>query len=204
MAETRLQQERAGAEGHFMKFYTTGEVGRLCSVAPATVIKWIDSGELVGFRLPGSRHRRILHQDLLEFLERNRIPHPGLERAVSDPVLLVTGDTVLAQSMREALMARGFALTVAHDGFDAGMTFPGVHPVGVVVDFSIGATTARRLCEHLRDRIPAPWRPRMIALVGDRGLDIADLADDVFLKPFDPALLAARMRSMNEPGRIAT
>ena len=38
---------------------TTGEVAKICNVAPRTVSKWFDSGQLRGYRIPGSKDRRI-------------------------------------------------------------------------------------------------------------------------------------------------
>ena len=38
---------------------TTGEVAKICNVAPRTVSKWFDSGQLQGYRIPGSKDRRI-------------------------------------------------------------------------------------------------------------------------------------------------
>ena len=38
---------------------TTGEVAKICNVAPRTVSKWFDSGALHGYRIPGSKDRRI-------------------------------------------------------------------------------------------------------------------------------------------------
>ena len=38
---------------------TTGDVAKICNVAPRTVSKWFDSGQLKGYRIPGSKDRRI-------------------------------------------------------------------------------------------------------------------------------------------------
>ena len=38
--------------------YTTGEVARLCQVTRRTVIKWIDSGKLRGYTIPGTKASR--------------------------------------------------------------------------------------------------------------------------------------------------
>ena len=38
---------------------TTGEVAKICNVAPRTVSKWFDTGALTGYRIPGSKDRRI-------------------------------------------------------------------------------------------------------------------------------------------------
>ena len=36
--------------------YTTGQVAKMCQVAPRTVSKWFDSGRLKGFRIAGPPH----------------------------------------------------------------------------------------------------------------------------------------------------
>ena len=41
------------------KVFTTGQVAKICKVAPRTVSKWFDSGRLRGYRIPGSQDRRI-------------------------------------------------------------------------------------------------------------------------------------------------
>ena len=37
------------------KVFTTGQVAKICKVAPRTVSKWFDSGRLRGYRIPGAR-----------------------------------------------------------------------------------------------------------------------------------------------------
>jgi excisionase family DNA binding protein len=50
--------------------YSTGQIALLCSVAPRTVRKWFDSGRLKGVLTPGGGHRKVHHEDLLEFLDQ--------------------------------------------------------------------------------------------------------------------------------------
>ena len=38
-----------------MKVFTTGQVAKICKVAPRTVSKWFDSGRLKGYRIPDPR-----------------------------------------------------------------------------------------------------------------------------------------------------
>lgn len=56
------------------KIYTTGEVAKLLGININTVIKWFDDGKVLGFRLPGSRERRITHVALVSFMNDNGIP----------------------------------------------------------------------------------------------------------------------------------
>jgi excisionase family DNA binding protein len=55
---------------------TTGQVAKLCDVAPRTVSKWVDSGKLKGYRIPGSNDRRIIKGDLVTFMRQYHIPIP--------------------------------------------------------------------------------------------------------------------------------
>lgn len=54
--------------------FTTGRIAKICHVATRTVCKWIDSGKLPGYRLPGSSDRRVQRQTLIAFLRENRMP----------------------------------------------------------------------------------------------------------------------------------
>lgn len=54
--------------------FSTGDIAKLCHVAPATVAKWVDSGQLRGYRIPGSRDRRVQRDYLLEFLKEYDLP----------------------------------------------------------------------------------------------------------------------------------
>lgn len=55
------------------QIFTTGTVAKICQVAPRTVSKWFDSGDLKGFRVPGSLDRRIPRVNLVEFLAKHKI-----------------------------------------------------------------------------------------------------------------------------------
>ena len=56
-----------------MKVFTTGQVAKICKVAPRTVSKWFDSGRLKGYRIPGSQDRRIPREYLIKFLKEVRM-----------------------------------------------------------------------------------------------------------------------------------
>jgi two-component system response regulator RpaA len=56
------------------KVYRTGEIAKMFRVSAHTVAKWVDTGLLKGYRLPGSQDRRIKADDLREFLIANDMP----------------------------------------------------------------------------------------------------------------------------------
>jgi excisionase family DNA binding protein len=61
------------------RVFTTGQVAKLCKVAPRTVCKWFDAGKLRGYRIPGSQDRRVPRDNLLRFLRENGMPLDDLE-----------------------------------------------------------------------------------------------------------------------------
>ncbi len=54
-----------------MEFYTTGQAAKICKTSPRTITKWIDTGEMRGFRYPGRSDRKISREAMLDFLKRN-------------------------------------------------------------------------------------------------------------------------------------
>jgi len=53
---------------------STTEVGQICAVSGQTVSRLIDSNELMGYRIPGSKFRRVPRSVLAEFLLANALP----------------------------------------------------------------------------------------------------------------------------------
>lgn len=56
------------------EIFTTGDVAKLLKVAPRTISKWVDTGKLRGYRIPGSRFRRVPRANLIRFLAENQMP----------------------------------------------------------------------------------------------------------------------------------
>jgi len=56
------------------RIFTTGEAADVCKVSQQTIIRCFDSGRLGGFRVPGSKFRRIPRADLIKFMRENEIP----------------------------------------------------------------------------------------------------------------------------------
>ena len=54
--------------------YTTGEIAKLLGININTVIKWFDEGQLKGFRLPGSKERRVPYETLKDFMRTHDLP----------------------------------------------------------------------------------------------------------------------------------
>jgi len=136
---------------HAMKtVFTTGEAAKICKVSQQTIIRCFDSGQLRGFRVPGSRFRRIPRDILFRFMKENGIPTDALESG-RRKALIVDDDEELVELIRDALEADGrFEIRVANNGFDAGMMVKEYHPDVIVLDIMLHDINGKEVCQRVR------------------------------------------------------
>src|SRR5688572_23789972 len=114
--------------------FTTGEAAKICKVSQQTIIRCFDSGQLKGFRVPGSRFRRIPRGELFNFMKDNGIPTDALESG-RRKLLVVDDDEELVELVRDMFERDGrFEVRTANNGFDAGMLVKEYHPDLIVLD----------------------------------------------------------------------
>src|SRR5437762_12306325 len=101
--------------------FTTGQVAKICKVAPRTVSKWFDSGRLRGYRIPGSQDRRIPRDHLIRFLKEHGMPLGELEDEAMGKLLLVGADNHTRGSLGEMMGSDDFKIESAASGFEAGI-----------------------------------------------------------------------------------
>jgi len=129
---------------------TTGDVARICNVAPRTVSKWFDSGELRGYRIPGSKDRRIPMNELIRFMKANNMPTDILPVG-KVRVLLVDGQEYAKPEMIDALAGRGgYEVHAAHSGFEAGVAVQKFAPHVVLINLLAKEIDAHGICRCLR------------------------------------------------------
>ena len=75
---TQGYQPRAGTPLSQRELFTTGDVAKICRVSQQVVIREFDGGHLAGFRLPGSKARRVTRLGLLRWMDANAIPQTQL------------------------------------------------------------------------------------------------------------------------------
>lgn len=182
------------------KVFTTGQVAKICKVAPRTVSKWFDSGRLVGYRIPGSQDRRIPREHLIRFLKEHQMPLGDLEEEAYSKVLVIGTDRALIDRVKELMPeSDDYKVEVAHSGFEAGIQAESFHPDAIVLDLAMGRSEGLQIVANLR-RNPAYDRCIIVALAAEDEADPDSLSKhgfgEVFKKPFDPALLAERLRTL--------
>ena len=117
---------------------TTGEVAKICNVAPRTVSKWFDSGSLRGYRIPGSKDRRIPVSELIKFMRAHGIPMDGMTSGRTR-VLIVDDETEITTVLSKVLGEQtNYEVKVAASAFEAGMECERFKPHVVLLDIHLG------------------------------------------------------------------
>ena len=144
---------------------TTGEVAKICSVAPRTVSKWFDSGRLRGYRIPGSKDRRIPLQQLVRFMRAHGIPLNGLDTGITR-VLIAEGNRDITELLAGALAREaGYEVRVTHSAFEAGATAESLKPHVLFLDTTLPGLAGREALRSIRS-LPDLATCKLIALTG--------------------------------------
>jgi excisionase family DNA binding protein len=156
---------------------TTGEVASICHVAPRTVSKWFDTGKLRGYRIPGSRDRRIPRQQLEAFMRAHGIPLDALT-GEAKRMLIVDPDPV-GKAMETLRNDARFEVTTAKNGFEAGVIAQRIQPDVILLDVpGDGVDEALAICRNIKDT-DSLRSARVVAAVDDTS-DAGRLRDEGF------------------------
>jgi excisionase family DNA binding protein len=189
--------------------FTTGEAAKICKVSQQTIIRCFDNGQLKGFRVPGSKFRRIPREALYKFMKDNNIPTDALESG-KRKVLLVDDEPEIVELIDRALQEDGrFEVRIAANGFDAGMMVKEYRPDLMLLDVMLPDINGKEVCQRVRSD-PSLEEVRIICISGMVEEDkIQELklagADDFERKPFDIETLIDKMCKLldMEPMSIA-
>jgi excisionase family DNA binding protein len=177
--------------------FTTGEAAEVCKVSQQTIIRCFDSGRLKGFRVPGSRFRRIPREALLQFMKDNGIPPDALDSGKSK-VLVVDDDPEIVELFVDVLERDGrFEVKTAATGYDAGMMTQEFMPDLIILDYMLPDINGNVVCKTIRSN-PNFEHTKIIIVSGVVNQDeINDLlkagADEFVKKPFNIEKLIERI-----------
>jgi two-component system, OmpR family, response regulator RpaA len=187
------------------KVFTTGQVAKICKVAPRTVSKWFDSGRLRGYRIPGSQDRRIPREHLIRFLKEHSMPLGELEEEGWHKILIIGAEPLFVSRVQELLPEdEDYKYELAPSGFEAGIQAESFHPDTIIIDLAMGRTESLQIAQNLRRK--AQYEQTMIiALASEDEANPETLTNfgfnEAFKKPFDVALLGERIRTLVEEKR---
>ena len=157
---------------------TTGEVARICKVAPRTVTKWFDSGQLRGYRIPGSKDRRIPVNQLLRFMRQNSLPLEGLLHFTKTRVLIVDDEPEITDMLQDLLSKQAnYNVQNCRSGFEAGILAEKIKPHVILLDIHLGDVNGREVCKTIRMN-PDLQMTKVVAMSGQ----ITDMEASILLQ----------------------
>ena len=180
--------------------FTTGEAADICKVSQQTIIRCFDSGRLQGFRVPGSKFRRIPRAELLRFMKANDIPTDALE-STRKRILVVDDDEQIVELFLDVLGRDDrFDVKSAGTGYDAGMLTEQFKPHLILLDYMLPDINGNIVCDRVRAN-PDLVGTKIIIVSGVVKRDeIEELlkggADDFVKKPFNINELVDRMAEL--------
>ena len=177
--------------------FTTGEAAEVCKVSQQTIIRCFDSGRLKGFRVPGSRFRRIPREALLAFMKDNGIPPDALASG-KQKILVVDDDPEIVELFVDVLSRDGrFEVKTAATGYDAGMMTQEFGPDLIILDYMLPDVNGNVVCRTIREKAEFE-HTKIIIVSGVVNQDevnelLKSGADEFVKKPFNIEKLIERI-----------
>ncbi|MHB1156637.1 MAG: response regulator [Phycisphaerales bacterium] len=197
-----MNEANSTADIRTKQVFTTGEAAEVCQVSQQTIIRCFDAQRLKGFRVPGSRFRRIPREELMRFMKDNNIPLDRLDGS-KRRVLVVDDDEQIVELFVDVLNRDGrFDVKTASTGYDAGVVTQQFRPDLMILDYMLPDVNGNVVCNTVRLN-PDLKDMKIIIVSGVVNQDeIDDLlkagADDFVKKPFNIEKLVGRIGELLE------
>ncbi|MHC4457282.1 MAG: helix-turn-helix domain-containing protein [Planctomycetota bacterium] len=129
---------------------TTGEVAKICNVAPRTVSKWFDSGQLKGYRIPGSKDRRIPVSELMRFMKVHNMPTTALPVG-KIRVLLVDSNGKASSALADTLRNKAnYEVRTVQSNFETGVVAQRFAPHVLLINLLAADIDATDIYKNIR------------------------------------------------------
>jgi len=180
--------------------FTTGEAAEICKVSQQTIIRCFDSGRLNGFRVPGSRFRRIPRGELIRFMQTNEIPVDSLESGKMR-ILVVDDDKEIVDLFIDVLSRDDrFEVKSAVTGYDAGLLTEQMKPHLILLDYMLPDINGNLVCQRIKSN-PNFADTKIIivsGVVNQEEIDsLTEMGADAFVKkPFNIEQLILKMNEL--------
>ncbi len=182
--------------------FTTGEAAEVCQISQQTIIRCFDSGRLEGFRVPGSKFRRIPRQSLVKFMKDNNIPLDNIESG-KKKILVVDDDAEIVDLIVDVLVRDGrFETKTASSGYEAGISTQQFRPDLILLDYMLPDINGNVVCQTIRKN-PEFENIKIIIVSGVVKQDEIDQllksgAEDFIKKPFNITELTNKITAVLE------
>ncbi len=183
--------------------FTTGEAAEVCKVSQQTIIRCFDAGRLGGFRVPGSRFRRIPREELIRFMRDNDIPLETITGSRKRRILVVDDDAQIVELFVDVLSRDDrFEVKTAMTGYDAGIITEQFKPDLMILDYMLPDVNGNVVCQTVRKNANLGDMKIIVVSGVVNHSEINGLlqagADEFVKKPFNIEKLVGRIHTLLE------
>jgi excisionase family DNA binding protein len=175
------------------RIFTTGEAAAACGLSQQTIIRCFDSGRIGGFKVPGSKFRRIPREDLIRFMRANNIPVDSIE-SFRKRILAVDDDPAIIEAYKTIIeRAERYDFKSATSGYDAGLLTESYKPHLLLLDYRLPDIDGVAVCRKIKS-LPHLSGTKILCVSGVADQSVITQLNqsgvDGFLpKPFDASSL---------------
>ncbi len=174
-------------------YLTTGDIAAICKVNISTVARWIKKGMLPAAQVGPGGHHRVEYAVFEEFCAKNRIILPEPKPDSGQLQALVVDDELgISELLEIRLQQMGFTVTLAENGFQAGLLAKSICPDLITLDLLMPGMNGLEALKLLREE-PNLQKVKILVVsgMGEEMLQEALKAgaNGVLRKPFDTCQL---------------
>ena len=100
--------------------FTAGEIAKICRTSRQTVNRWLNSGEIEGFRTTETAIWKVTRKELIKFMKKNNIPLEFINGNKIKVLVVDDEENMVKSIMRFLRDDDRFILDSANSGFKAG------------------------------------------------------------------------------------
>lgn len=180
-----------------MKTLKPGEIAEYCDVHHRTVSRWIANGQLKGHKLPGRGNYRVQLEDFLSFLQKQKMPTPTEllvdTQQTAKKIMIIDDEPSFRTAIKRALYGKDYEITLAEDGFQAGVKLMQQKPDLITLDLDMPGLNGFEVLTFIR-QMPELALLKVIVISGLAEDELAKAkangADAVLSKPFENSTLS--------------
>ena len=182
-----------------MQVFSTTKAAEICGLSRRFIAQCVDSGRLKGYKVPGSKIRRIPRDCLVKFMTEYKIPLGILENDEMIKILAVSTDPWITVGFKQDVeRSPSLKAKIVPSIFEAGVVIKAFRPDCVVVDFAIHFYGILAMCHNIRHN-PEFEDMIIIGLLSDAKVDFDGSAlTEMHKKPVNLAFLAERIQNLVE------
>lgn len=128
---------------------TTGDVARICNVAPRTVSKWFDKGQLKGYRIPGSKDRRIPVKELIKFMKEHNMPTGNLAFGTVRVLMVDTDEQRVSRLVENLREKTDYTIETVGTEFETGLKAQKMVPHVILINLMAEGIDAGQICRNI-------------------------------------------------------